>query len=157
MVDLMADGRTVAQARRELGIGVTTWWRHTQDPRVADRIAHARAAQADAWADEIIEIADTESDAQRAKNRVDARKWLAAKMRPSVYGERLELGITQKVDLAGALADARARLRPVSDQRADSLPQPIEGEAQRLPQSIDKQSVPAESSPPGDDPLNVFD
>ena len=51
----------------------------------------AREAQADYYADEIIEIADIETDAQRAKNRIDARKWHASKLAPKRYGDKVQL------------------------------------------------------------------
>jgi len=51
----------------------------------------AREDQADHYADEIIEIADNEPDSNRARERVDARKWVAAKLKPKRYGERTTL------------------------------------------------------------------
>ena len=67
----------------------------------------ARERQADKLAADILEIADaaerdtiTDDDGNvrtdhevvaRSRLRVDARKWLAAKMRPRVYGEKLDL------------------------------------------------------------------
>ena len=68
--------------------------------------AHAREAQADLLAAEILEIADdssgdiiTDKDGRtrldrefvaRARLRVDARKWLASKMAPKKYGDKIE-------------------------------------------------------------------
>ncbi len=49
----------------------------------------AREVQADVMVDEIIPIADEELDPQRAKVRIDARKWVAAKVRPKKYGDKL--------------------------------------------------------------------
>ena len=57
-------------------------------PEFSDRYARAREAQADHFVDEIVTIADTEVDPQTARNRIDARKWVAGKMRPKVYGDR---------------------------------------------------------------------
>lgn len=71
----------------------------------ADHYAHARDAQADALADEIIDIADDSAldtivdpetgrettNAEivaRSRLRVDARKWVAAKLKPKKYGDR---------------------------------------------------------------------
>lgn len=51
--------------------------------------ARAREAQADYYADEIIEIADTATDAQIARLQVDARKWKASKLAPKRYGEKV--------------------------------------------------------------------
>lgn len=56
-----------------------------------DSYARAREVQADVLADEIIEIADTEPDPNRARVMIDARKWLASKLRPKKYGDRVAL------------------------------------------------------------------
>jgi hypothetical protein len=82
-----------------------------------DQYAHAREAQADALVDEIMDIADEEvTTVRRSKHqpstsaeddgdvevvfdatavarnrlRVDARKWMAAKLKPKVYSERVQ-------------------------------------------------------------------
>jgi hypothetical protein len=70
------------------------------------RYAHAKEQQADVIADEIIDIADELVEAPEvgegetpqglsheqisaAKLRIDARKWVAAKLKPKKYGERV--------------------------------------------------------------------
>jgi hypothetical protein len=84
---------------------VFRWLAQFQEFR--DMYARAREAQADVWAQEIIDIADDSSgdtittekgakicDAEwvnRSRLRVDARKWAAAKGSPRKYGDRLEL------------------------------------------------------------------
>src|SRR5215217_7474217 len=84
----------------------------------SDMYARAREEQADTIFDEIIEIADDgrndwmerrgEEDAgwvtngeniQRAKLRIDAGKWMAAKLRPKKYGERQEIEHSGSVEL----------------------------------------------------------
>ena len=62
-------------------------WLRDNDEFVG-QYARAREAQADTFASEIVEIADTEENAQKARNRIDARKWAASKLRPKVYGDR---------------------------------------------------------------------
>lgn len=73
-----------------------------------DQYARAREAQADKFAEEIIQIADdTSFDTtegaggalvannewiSRSRLRVDARKWLASKMAPKKYGEKIAVG-----------------------------------------------------------------
>lgn len=71
-----------------------------------EQYARAREAQADHLAEEILQIADdgandtyqTEAGEavshdviQRSRLRVDARKWLASKMAPKKYGDKLGL------------------------------------------------------------------
>ncbi|MEL6364292.1 MAG: terminase small subunit protein [Pseudomonadota bacterium] len=61
-----------------------------KNPYAAEQYARARDAQADWFADELVEIADDKSgDTQRDKLRVDTRKWVASKMKPRRYGERV--------------------------------------------------------------------
>lgn len=72
-----------------------------------DQYARAREAQADFLAEEILQIADdgqndtyltdnglaVNHDAiARSRLRVDARKWLASKMAPKKYGDKLAVG-----------------------------------------------------------------
>lgn len=76
-----------------------------QQPNFAEQYARAREAQADTLADEIVDIADDGSNdfmgedekyngdaVARSKLRVDARKWVAAKLKPKKYGDRQLLG-----------------------------------------------------------------
>lgn len=72
-------------------------------PSFADQYASARARQADHYADEIIEIADAPNmttnpsgepelrDPARDRLRVDARKWVASKLAPKKYGDKLDI------------------------------------------------------------------
>jgi hypothetical protein len=59
-----------------------------------DQYARARETQADALADEILDIADKAEDAAKARLQVDARKWLAGKLRPKVYGDKVSTEVT---------------------------------------------------------------
>ena len=54
-----------------------------------DRYTRARMAQADTYADEIVDLADAAEDHNKARLQIDARKWTASKLRPSRYSERL--------------------------------------------------------------------
>ena len=68
-----------------------------------EQYARAREAQADHFVDEIIEIADSPNattnpqtgevearDPQRDRLRVDARKWVASRLAPKKYGDRID-------------------------------------------------------------------
>lgn len=69
-----------------------------------DQYARAREAQADHYVDEIIAIADSPNatvnpltkepeirDPQRDRLRVDARKWVAARLAPRKYGDAVQV------------------------------------------------------------------
>lgn len=80
------------------------------DGPLRKQYARAREAQADAIFDEILDIADDATNdwmerngqddegwrangehIQRSRLRIDARKWMAGKLKPKVYGEKLDL------------------------------------------------------------------
>lgn len=81
---------------------VFKWLASTE--QFAEQYARAREAQADTLADEILDIADDGSNdymgedetyngdaVQRSKLRVDARKWIAAKLKPKKYGDKIDV------------------------------------------------------------------
>ncbi len=59
------------------------------DETYGRQYARAREAQADFYAEEIIEIVDTATDANIARTRMEARKWLASKIMPKRYGDKI--------------------------------------------------------------------
>jgi hypothetical protein len=82
-----------------------------QKPDFAEQYARAREEQAEVHADAIVAIADETPDVEEVrdrdgnvvdlklhsayvqwqKNRIDARKWVAAKLKPKKYGDRVAL------------------------------------------------------------------
>jgi hypothetical protein len=64
----------------------------------AEMYARAREERAHMVADEIVQIADTELDPNRARIRIDARKWWAGKANAKHYGERASLDVNLKRD-----------------------------------------------------------
>lgn len=54
-----------------------------------ERYTRAQEARAEAFADEIVSIADGSGDHNRDRLRVDARKWVAARLLPMRYGDRI--------------------------------------------------------------------
>lgn len=81
-------------------------------PILANFYARAQEARSEGFADEIVEIADTELDYNRARNKIDARKWVASKILPGKYGDRLELNVNGTLDLNAAVVEARSRTLP---------------------------------------------
>jgi type III secretion system FlhB-like substrate exporter len=78
-----------------------------KDAEFAGLYARAKESAADLMAEEICEIADDlTEDANSRRVRVDARKWIAAKLKPRSYGDRVEqhLSGTVGLNIAGALA-----------------------------------------------------
>jgi hypothetical protein len=78
---------------------VMTWLSRNENFR--HQYAQAREEQADFYADEIIEIADNEADTNRARVRIDARKWKASKMAPKKYGDYQRVHAKLEHDFSG--------------------------------------------------------
>lgn len=88
-------------------------WLHIHS-EFRDQYARAREAQAEHWADEIIEISDDGTNdwterqnkdgstyeaidsehINRSRLRVDTRKWLMARMAPKKYGDKVTQEVT---------------------------------------------------------------
>lgn len=66
------------------------------DDEFATRYARAKDAKADAIFDEVLTIADQSTPETVAVDRlrIDARKWMAGKLRPKVYGDKQEIDHT---------------------------------------------------------------
>lgn len=91
--ELIMDGMPLSKVCKLPGMpgrGTVIKWL-TKYPQFDAQYARARQFQADKLADEIVEIADTVTDPQLARNMIDARKWMAGKMRPQRYGDRVEV------------------------------------------------------------------
>jgi hypothetical protein len=61
------------------------------DPAIRDQYARAMSMRAEKYADEVVHISDTDPDVNRARVRIDARKWAAGKLAPAKYGDRLNV------------------------------------------------------------------
>lgn len=89
----IAEGRSLKSYCRLEGRSMETvyrWLREQRDFR--ERYARAHDDRADSLADEIVDIADdaafgTMEQIQAARLRVDARKWVASKLKPLRWGE----------------------------------------------------------------------
>lgn len=105
----IADGlslRSICRAEDMPNKATVFRWLAAQ-PAFSDQYARAREAQADTLADELTDIADdsgrdfiqTENGpvfnaehVNRSRLRVDTRKWIASKLKPKKYGEKLAVG-----------------------------------------------------------------
>ena len=97
--ELIARGMSLraicASADMPAGGTVYRWLAEHQD--FQEQYARAREEQADGFADEIIDIADSVApetgEVAKAKLQIDARKWKAAKLAPKKYGDKSEIDV----------------------------------------------------------------
>lgn len=95
----IANGRSLRSICAEDGMPTTStvckWL--IENKEFSEQYARAREKQADYFAEEIIEIADSaeaESAAvSKAKLQIDARKWAASKIAPKKYGDKQEIDV----------------------------------------------------------------
>ena len=113
----VAQGESIRSSLALCGIPAHKYYKALQDsPSLTLAYTYAQQAKAELIADEIIDIADNDIDPQRARNRMDARKWWASKIKPTKYGDRLDLTITEKVSVRDALGEALNRKNNVPDK-----------------------------------------
>lgn len=80
------------------------WVTDPDKKEFSEQYARARDFQADYYFDEIVDIADElgdESDSNqinRAKLRIDSRKWKVARMSPRKYGDKQQIDHTSSDD-----------------------------------------------------------
>lgn len=95
---------------------ILDWLR--EDGEFATNYARAREEQADTFADELMAIADEmppsddngKTDAAWIawqKNRIEARKWIASKMKPKKYGDRQQIDQNVTMTLTPEQVDER--------------------------------------------------
>lgn len=98
----------------------------TQQPSFAEQYARARELQADALFDEVLDIAedgrndwmekqDKDGDqigwvlnreaVARSQMRIDARKWMAGKLRPKKYSDKLQIDQNTTIGLSDPLTE----------------------------------------------------
>ncbi len=87
---------------------VLTWL--NRHPEFLAQYERAKAECADTYADDIVDIADdamnikTPHLVQAARLRVDARKWIASKLKPKKYGERVHTEVSGTMSLEQIVA-----------------------------------------------------
>lgn len=115
--DLIASGESVSKIAGFAGIPVQdTIYRWIREhAEFSEKYTRAREQQAEVLAEQIVSIADDESkdvdgDAvKRSHLRVEARKWVAAKLLPKKYGDKLDLNVSGELALADRVKRARER------------------------------------------------
>lgn len=146
--ELIAEGKSLVYICRLDGMPryttVMRWCRDREEFRELYR--QARDDQADFLAEELLEIADDDSldigftddgkpfvkgeNIQRSRLRVDARKWIASKLKPKKYGDRIQqdVGIEAGASLTQLLKEidgtSKSLLPDAGSNDLVSLPTP---------------------------------
>ena len=140
ILDAIADGASLKSALLSVSgaPSYTTAKRHLrEDADLRDEYRSACQDRADRLAEEILTLADEPMPehlegkergawVQQQRLRVDTRKWMAAKLYPKMYGERLDVNtIETRISITAALAEAEQRI--VAGQLLDQSVGLVEG------------------------------
>jgi hypothetical protein len=123
-------------------------WYLQKDKEAAVAVARAMEFRADLLVDETISLADGAGDPAKVRNQIVVRQWAAERYNRKKYGERIDLNVTQTVDVSATLAEARARItRPVRDQLEHDSSQVVDVTAKSV-SSVSSAPEPTRSEPP---------
>ncbi len=107
---------------KEMPEWVTFYRMLEQDPKLRQAYDKAIQDRADRMADEILELSDeampdglegamASAWVQQKRMQVDARKWIASKLKPRTYGDRIDVSVTdQRISVLDALSQAKQRV-----------------------------------------------
>lgn len=95
LCERIAEGQSLRKACKSSDMpGTSSVFRWlADDEKLREQYARARDAQADNLFEDCLDIADDASpeEVAKARLRIDTRKWMAGKLRPKRYGDKLEL------------------------------------------------------------------
>ncbi len=152
----MAEGETLRQICRDpaMPARATVYRWLSKNSGFRDQYAQARELLVEAWADEILDIADDgttdyvtkvgrngaeyeavdQEHIQRSRLRVDTRRWLLSKLKPGQYGDHMEVEHTGAVDHRHHISDREKMRRMALFLLQDSPPAGtiIDGEAEPI-------------------------
>jgi hypothetical protein len=120
----MAEGQSLSAILRQKGYPSYSWCKQKlrDDNELRRQYDTAIEDRADRLADELIELAWTplpqgldgrgmSAWVQHLRVKIDVLKWTASKLRPRVYGDRIEMAVTDnRISITEALKMAETRL-----------------------------------------------
>ena len=132
ILDAIANGQSLSSILRREGMPSYSWAKLQlrTDPELRKQYDQALEDRGDRLAEELIELAftklpdDLDGRAQSAwvqhlRVKIDVLKWTASKLRPRVYGERIDVSVTHtQISITQALEMAEARVAGTLDVEA---------------------------------------
>lgn len=125
ILERISEGESLREICRTPGFPSTStvydWLRDPNQRDFADRYERAREARAELLAEQIVEIVDNvEEDPASRRVRMDARKWIAARLHPKRYGEKATVDHGGRVDhIHSTQAQRDAALAAMDDPDED--------------------------------------
>lgn len=109
-VELASQGKPLSEIITQICSTEYEFWLYKQHyPDFNNLFEQARQEGLEHMADGLMTVADEERDVQRARLKSDNAKWLLSKRKPSVYGDKVDIHVSQTIDISGALSEAKQR------------------------------------------------
>jgi hypothetical protein len=132
ILDAIASGQSLSSILRREGMPSYSWAKLQlrSDPELRKQYDQALEDRGDRLAEELVELAftklpdDLDGRAQSAwvqhlRVKIDVLKWTASKLRPRVYGERIDVSVTNtQISITQALELAEKRISDTLDSKA---------------------------------------
>jgi hypothetical protein len=120
----IGEGASLTTAIKRPGISHAHAYRMLEQfPELAAAYDKAKMERADRLAEEIVELADADIPSHlqgveisawvnQKRLQVDARKWVASKLKPKMYGDRIDVSVRdERISVLDALEAARSRVQ----------------------------------------------
>jgi len=122
IIERWIEGEYIQDIVKEYGRSIASFYEFMSTHNdISEAHIRARKTKADLDVDDMKRIADTEPDANRARLKVDLRRWTASKFNSAVYGDKLDVALNQSIDISAALIEARARTSNAIDVESRNL------------------------------------
>ena len=117
VLDMIHEGHTVTESLEKHGVTRKSFNSYRSKNIETEReYVSARESRTEMLIEEIIRIADDSTiDPNRARNMILARQWMASKVMPATYGDKIEVNHKIEASITDALSAARDRLLPLRD------------------------------------------
>ena len=135
ILDAIANGQSLSSILRREGMPSYSWAKqqHRNNAELRQQYDQALEDRGDRLAEELIELAFTKLPdcldgraqsawVQHLRVKIDVLKWTASKLRPRVYGERLDVSVTNtQISITQALEIAEKRVAGTLDMEKPVL------------------------------------
>jgi len=110
-ISLASEGRSLGRIFEELEISAYYFWKCVEEDTFFEkRFTSARNNGLECIADNLLDIVELEPDVNKARLLSDNSKWILSKRKPKVYGDKIDVNISQTVDIGAALSEAKSRV-----------------------------------------------
>lgn len=123
--DRLADGKSLKSIceTNEMPSKATFYNWINNDKDLLDKYTRAKDDASDALADDIQDISDKvlngEYEANNARVAIDAKKWIASKLKPKKYGDKLDMTSNGK-DIVAPILSGISKENPLDDISVDN-------------------------------------